>query len=233
MEPDGRMVLTPDYPVNLNLSGRRCLVVGGGRVAERKVSALLESGADVTVLSPELTTTLSSWVSQGRVNHRPKFFDKGDAAGYLLVLCATDSPAINEQAAMEAKQYGALVNVADIPALCDFTLPARLQRGRLSIAVSTGGQSPALARELRNELAGKYGPEYADYLEIAARLRREWQENCASSDERCQRWDEMKGFDPEVLELLRQGRKEEAEVRFRHGIGSFGAQSYNGARRST
>ncbi len=223
MEPDGRTAPVPDYPVNLTLTGRRCLVVGGGRVAERKISALLESGAAVTVISPELTTTLAFWASQGRVNHRPKFFENGDAAGYLLVLCATDSPAINEQAAMEAKQSGALVNVADTPALCDFTLPARLHRGRLSIAVSTGGQSPALARELRNELAGKYGPEYGDYLEIAGRVRREWQANCASSDERCLRWDEMKGFDPEVLELLRQGRKEEAEVRFRHGIGSFGS----------
>ena len=132
---------------------------------------------------------------------------------------------VNELAAREARQSGALVNVADTPELCDFTLPARLQRGSLSVAVSTGGQSPALARELRNELARQLGPEYAEYLEIVGRLRREWREGCGSSDERCRRWDGLKGFDPEVLELLRQGRKEEAEVRFRHGIGCPGTQS--------
>ena len=222
MAPDTQSDGMPDYPVNLILDGRRCLVVGGGKVAERKVFTLLESGAAVTVISPELSPNLAVWASNGKLLHCPKSFEKGDAAGYMLVMCATDSPAVNEQAAAEAKQAGALVNVADTPALCDFTLPARLQRGSLSIAVSTGGRSPALARELRNDLAAKYGLEYGDYLELAGRLRREWQESCASSEERCQRWNEVKGFDPEVLELLRQGRMEEAEVRFRHGIGCSG-----------
>ena len=223
MAPEG--LAPPDYPVNLILAGRRCLVVGGGTVAERKVAALLESGAEVTLISPELTPRLTQWALQGRFVHCGKLFESGDAAGYLLVMCATDSPEVNQQAAMEAKECGALVNVADTPALCDFTLPARLQRGNLSIAVSTGGQSPALAREFRNELAKRYGAEYADYLEIAGRLRREWQETCGSIDERCQRWNEVRGFDPEVLELLRQGRKEEAEVKFRDGIGGSGSQS--------
>ena len=210
--------------MNLNLSGRRCLVVGGGTVAERKAEALLAAGAEVTVVSPELTAQLASWVEQGKLRHLARVFRSGDAAGYRLVLCATDSAAVNEQAAQEARASGALVNVADTPALCDFTLPARLQRGSLSIAVSTGGQSPALARELRNELARRIGPEYAEYLEIVGRLRREWRESCDSSAERCRRWDELKGFDPEILELLRQGRREEAEVRFRHGIGCPGTQ---------
>ena len=223
MAPEG--MAPPDYPVNLILAGRRCLVVGGGTVADRKVSALLESGAAVTLISPELTPRLAQWALQERFVHCGKQFESGDAAGYLLVMCATDSPDVNKQAALEAKECGALVNVADTPALCDFTIPARLQRGNLSIAVSTGGQSPALAREFRNELSKRYGAEYADYLEIAGRLRREWQETCGSIDERCQRWDEVRGFDPEVLELLRQGRKEEAEVKFRDGIGGSGSQS--------
>jgi precorrin-2 dehydrogenase / sirohydrochlorin ferrochelatase len=185
---------------------------------------LLESGASVTLISPELTPNLAELAKQGKIVHCPKVFENGDAKGYMLVMCATDSQAVNEQAALEAKQSGALVNVADAPALCDFTLPARLQRGSMSIAVSTGGQSPALARELRNDLAGKYGPEYADYLEIVSRVRQEWQTTCPSSEERCQRWHEMQGFDPDVMALLRQGLKEEAEVRFRHGIGCLGTQ---------
>ena len=225
MAPDAGMAGLTDYPVNLILSGRRCLVLGGGSVAERKTESLLAANADVTVISPDLTAKLSSWAEQGRIRHVERQYRSGDAAGYRLVLCATDCAAVNELAAREARQSGALVNVADTPELCDFTLPARLQRGSLSVAVSTGGQSPALARELRNELAKHLGPEYAEYLEIAGRLRREWRESCASSDERCRRWDGLKGFDPEVLELLRQGRKEEAEVRFRHGIGCPGTQS--------
>jgi len=222
MAPDGTTAVIPDYPVNMILTGRRCLVVGGGNVAERKVFALLESGAIVTVISPTVTSNLAEWALQERLTHLPKTFEKGDVDGYLLVMCATDSPAVNRQAAEEAKQSGALANVADAPELCDFTLPARLRQGSLMISVSTGGQSPALARELRNELAETYGVEYAYYLEMAGRLRREWQASCASSEERCQRWKEVKGFDPEVLDLLRQGRMEEAEVRFKDDIGSSG-----------
>jgi precorrin-2 dehydrogenase/sirohydrochlorin ferrochelatase len=141
MAPDAGISPTPDYPVNLNLSGRRCLVVGGGTVAERKAEALLAAGAEVTVVSPELTARLASWTEQGKMHHLAREFRSGDAAGYRLVLCATDSAAVNEQAAQEARTSGALVNVADTPALCDFTLPARLQRGSLSIAVSTAARA--------------------------------------------------------------------------------------------
>lgn len=212
----------PDYPLNLKLSDRRCLVIGGGKVAERKVAVLLQSAAQVTLISPELTEAIRRWAERGQLRHYARHYHSADVSGYLLVFCATDSAAINQQVADDARQAGALVNVADRPDLCDFTIPARLLRGSLSITVSTGGNSPALARELRNELAGRYGPEYEDYLEIVGRLRREWQQSCDSSAERCCRWNELKGFDPEVLDLLRQGRKVEAEVKFRHGIGCSG-----------
>ena len=215
-----------DYPVNLILSGRSCLVVGGGKVAERKVGALLQAGAKVTVVSPDLTETLARWAAEKRFRYQAVLFSEIEVStGYLLVLCATDSAEVNQNAAIAARRAGALVNVADRPDLCDFTIPARLLRGKLSIAVSTGGQSPALARELRNELAERYGREYAEYLTLAAALRQEWQETCSSSAERCRRWRDIKGFDPEVLELLRQGRKEEAEVKFRHGISCPGTES--------
>jgi len=216
---------TSDYPVNLNLKNRPCLVIGGGKVAERKVAALLQAGAQVTVISPTLTETMAAWAATGRMVHRAEAFSTGNLQGYLLVLCATDSPSVNAQAAKLAQKAGALVNVADQPELCDFTIPARLLQGELSISVSTGGQSPALARVLRDELADRYGKEYADYLAIVARLRQEWQATCNSSQERCQRWSEVRQFNSEVLELLRQGRYEEAEVRFRHDIGCTGTQS--------
>ena len=222
---DKKDSLPPDYPINLNLVGRRCLVIGGGKVAERKVAALLKSGAAVTVISPTLTANLAAWLATGCFCYKAEAFSPAEVQGYLLVLCTTDLPAVNEQAAQLAKAAGALVNVADRPDLCDFTIPARLLQGNLSITVSTSGQSPALARLLRDELAKQYGQEYADYLEIVARLRNEWQATCQSSEERCRRWSEVKVFDSEVLEMLRQGRHKEAEVRFRHDIGCTGTQS--------
>jgi precorrin-2 dehydrogenase / sirohydrochlorin ferrochelatase len=214
-----------EYPINLDLTGRRCLVIGGGSVAERKVAALLECGALITVMSPVLTAKLSQWGEQKRLTCSRQNFNKDAVDGYLLVFCATDSAEVNRQAAEAARRSGALVNVADTPALCDFTLPACHRQGKILVTVSTGGESPALARELRNELAGQYGPEYAAYLELAGRLRREWQRECESVEERCRRWREIRGFDPEVLQLLRQGRLEEAEVRFRHVVGGIGTQS--------
>ena len=220
-----REKLVPDYPVNLNLAGRRCLVIGGGKVAERKVATLLQAGAEVTVVSPNLTEGMADCFAAGQFCYRAESFSNLNMQGYLLVLCATDSPVVNEQAAHLAKAAGSLVNVADCPELCDFTIPARLLRGDLSISVSTGGKSPVLAKVLRDELARQYGQEYADYLEIVARLRNEWQATCQSSEERCRRWSEVKVFDSEVLEMLRQGRHKEAEVRFRHDIGCTGTQS--------
>ena len=217
--------LTPDYPVNLHLTGRRCLVVGGGLVAERKTASLLECGAEVTVVSPVVTHRLSAWAAEGRLKLQAKIFDNQDAAGCFIVICATDSSEVNEQAAVAAQIAGALVNVVDAPELCDFTLPARLQRGGLSITVSTSGRSPALARELRNDLSKRYGSEYGAYLDIVGRIRLEWQEHCSSSGERCERWREVCGFDGEALELLRQGCSKEAEVRIRYVIGCLGTQS--------
>ena len=216
--------LHPDYPVNLRLTGRKCLVVGGGAVAERKVAALLEAGAAVCVVSPEVTPQLAMWAAEGRLRHEAKEFFQNAVAGCFLVFCATNLPQVNQLAATAAKEAGALVNVADAPALCDFTLPARLVRGNFSITVSTGGESPALARKLRNELNERYGTEYGVYLDVIGKIRREWQASCPASDERCQRWRDIGDFDPEALELLRNGRIKEAEERIRHVVGGFGTQ---------
>lgn len=211
------------FPVNLKLTGSRCLVVGGGGVAERKVASLLETGAKITVVSPRASDVLRCWGESGRIHWIEREFQPGDEVGYRLVFCATNSAQVNEQVANKAKEAGALVNVADRPDCCDFAIPARFSRGDLIIAVSTEGQSPALARELRNELAQRIGPEYGEYLELAAKVRKQWMNECHSSRVRCQRWREVRGFEPDILELLRQGRKEEAEVRYRDVVGCSGA----------
>ena len=213
----------PSLPVNLKLTGCRCLVVGGGSVAERKVASLLETGAKITVVSPQLSDGLRCWAESGRIHWIERDYQPDDEVGCRLVFCATNSAQVNEWAANRAKEAGALVNVADRPDRCDFALPARFSRGDLIIAVSTEGQSPALARELRNQIEQWIGPEYGEYLELAATVRREWMNECHSSRERCSRWQEIRGFDPEVLELLRQGRRKEAEVRYRDVVGCSGA----------
>jgi len=149
------------YPAFLELAGRSAVVVGGGRVAERKALALLKADAEVTLISPELTPRLGRLVEKGRVSHRARRYRKGDVKDAFLVVAATDSGAVNARVAGDAP---CLCNVADAPELSNFIVPSVLDRGDLSIAVSTAGVSPALARSIRLELENRYGPEFRDYL---------------------------------------------------------------------
>jgi len=159
------------YPAFLRLTGRPCLVVGGGPVAEQKVRALLRAGASVTVLSPDLTDELSTQAASSRIRHLQRSYVSGDLSGYRVVVAATDDDAIQRQVAAEAATAGVLVNVVDRPELCDFIVPSILERGDLLIAVSTCGQSPTLARRIREELEGRFGPPYAQALVVLGRLR--------------------------------------------------------------
>jgi precorrin-2 dehydrogenase/sirohydrochlorin ferrochelatase len=162
----------PDYfPAFLDLRGRRCLVVGGGPIGERKVRDLLACGADVVVVSPALTDTLAELAAAGTVRHRARRFLKTDARGCALVVAATGQPAIDDAVVHAARRHRALVNVVDRPAACDFIVPSVLRRGALQIAVSTGGRSPALAREIRKQLETTFGPEYAELVEHVGAAR--------------------------------------------------------------
>lgn len=156
----------PDYfPAFLDVRGRRCLVVGGGPIGERKVRDLLACGAAVVVVSPALTDALAALAAVGAVQHRARRFLKADARGCALVIAATGRPSIDDAVADAARRHRALVNVVDRPATCDFIVPSVLRRGELQIAVSTGGRSPALAREIRKQLETTFGPEYAELIE--------------------------------------------------------------------
>lgn len=208
------------YPVNLRLAGRECLVVGGGAVAERKVLALLCAGARVSVLSPELSPALTALARGGRLDHIPAYYRLGAIGVFFIVICATDDAEVNRQAAEEARSHGALVNVADAPELCDFTVPAKLFRGDLLFTVSTGGRSPVLARRLREELAEHYGPEYGACLAMIAGLRAEFKEKLATAEARGDFWREA--VSAEVLALLRDGRTGEAEEKIRNAASRFG-----------
>jgi len=159
------------YPVCLDLQGRSCVVVGGGKVAERKVKGLLACNAQVKVISPDLTEFLSQLHAEGQLEWLNRYYKKGDLSQTFLVIAATDDEQAQQMVQDEATQLNKLLNVADVPQRCNFILPATVRRGDLTIAVATGGKSPALAKKLRKELEKRIGPEYTVLVNILGALR--------------------------------------------------------------
>lgn len=155
------------------MTGRRCLVIGGGAVAERKIAALLEAGAAVTVISPDISETIARWSKQNALNFIARRYRPGDLAGYEIVFVATDDKEVNTAAYAEGREHGVWVNAADEPAHCDFILPSVLRRGDLTVAVSSGGSSPALARTVREELEFYFTGEYELLTKLAGEVREE------------------------------------------------------------
>jgi precorrin-2 dehydrogenase len=194
------------YPVNLLVEGRRCLVVGGGRVALDKVDGLLAAGAEVTVVAPDVDADLAT--RDGLTIERRRY-EAGEVAGYRLAIVATDDPAVNAAVAADAEAAGVWVNAADDPANCSFTLPARVRRGDLLLTVSTGGRSPALAAWTRRRLEAEFGPEWEVLLDLVAEARDEVRDGGRSAEE----VDWNAALDSGMLELVRQGRVREAKER--------------------
>ncbi len=159
------------YPVMLSLNGRRCLVVGGGGVALRKVEGLLAAGARVSVVAPEPVGQLVDLASRGEIALERRAYRSGEAAGFYLVFAATDDNGVNQRVSGDAEKAGVLVNVADEPDLCAFHLPARVQRGSLQLAVASAGEAPFVVRRLRQALEKRFGPEWGEWIEAAARFR--------------------------------------------------------------
>lgn len=159
---------TSYYPIFLNLKGKKCVVVGGGKVAERKALSLLRSGAKITVISPECTVGLKKENLKGRIQYIPRKYKKGDLKNAFLVIAATDSNETNRKISEDAPY---LVNVVDMPLLCNFIVPSVVRRGPLTIAVSTSGVSPSLARTIRKELEGLYGREFEKHLNYIKKMR--------------------------------------------------------------
>jgi precorrin-2 dehydrogenase / sirohydrochlorin ferrochelatase len=175
----------PDYfPAFLDLRGRRCLVVGGGEIGERKTHALLDCGARVTIVSPSVTTRLAALAASGRLVHRARPFRRSDPRGCALAVAATGDPRVDRVVAAAARRWRALVNVVDRPQHCDFIVPAVLRRGELQIAVSTGGRSPAIAREIRRRLERFFGPEYGELISCAGEARNRARAKARTSVER-------------------------------------------------
>jgi len=172
------------YPVCLEISDKLCVVVGGGSVAERKVLGLLTAGAQVRIISPQLTRPLTELADDGRIEWLERGYTQGDLAGALLIFAATDSREAQEAVFKEAGQAGQLVNVIDAPARCSFHVPAVVRRGDLTLAISTGGKSPAVAAMVRKQLAENFGEEYGLLLDLISRLREQVLTGEGNSSER-------------------------------------------------
>lgn len=159
------------YPVYVDIKDKPCAVIGGGEVAERKVLSLIEAGANVTVISPKTTKTIKELASTGRVTVYKRKYKKGDLKGTFLTVSATDSKEVNGAVFEEATELNILVNVVDDPPHCNFIVPSVVKRGDLTIAISTAGKSPYLAKTIRIELEKKYGVEYGPFVDILGAVR--------------------------------------------------------------
>ena len=159
------------YPITLVVRDRRCLVVGGGGVALRKVQGLVEEGAQVTVVAPRVVEALEVVADRGQIPLELRRYRPGEAASFALVLAATDDREVNRQVFADADGSGVWVNVSDDPELCTFHLPARVRRGPLQITVGSSGEAPFVVRRLRQLLERRLGPEWGEWLEAAGRYR--------------------------------------------------------------
>jgi precorrin-2 dehydrogenase / sirohydrochlorin ferrochelatase len=196
------------YPINVDLRGKRCLVVGGGDVAERKVGSLLACGASVLVVSPEVTDGLRQLAGDGKIDLKVRSFDAEDMASVFLVVASTDDAGVNSDVSRLARQGGKLVNVVDDPALCNFIVPATVTRGDLQISVSTGGSSPALAKRIRKDLESRYGAEYGVFVHLLGEIRETVKGKYATQSEREVVFNRI--IDSDILEMIASGDQEAA-----------------------
>ena len=203
--------MTQPYPIALTgLAGGRCVVVGGGAVAARKVAGLLDSDAQVVVISPTLQAELAVWHAAGRIEHLARRYSQGDLEGATLVFAATDQRAVNAEVAAEARARGLLHNIADDPAAGTFHTLGALRRGPVLVAIGTGGASPALAALIRRRVAATIGPEYGLLAERLSALRAEIAEQLPAA-RRAQLWRALAS--EELLALLRAGDHDQFEAR--------------------
>lgn len=207
------------YPISLDLTGKRCLVVGGGKVAERKILALLEQGAAVAVVSPALTETLHTLSKQQKFCWRSAEYQTTDLTGNFLVIAATDQPKINLQVASDCQALGILVNVIDQKEAGNFIVNAHFTQGDLQIAVSTGGVSPALARQIKEQLAEEFGPEYKVMLEIVKEARQEALATITNAEKRRAFLQSLAQMD--LTTQLKQNSREDIQKRVRKCLSSY------------
>ena len=164
--------MTNLFPMFMKLSGKRCLVVGAGKVGEPKIGGLIDTGARIHVVAIAASDQVREWADAGKIDLELRAFSSSDLDGMFLAVVATASRSLNERVYLEAQERGVLCNVVDVPDLCDFFYPAVVRRGDLQIAISTAGQSPSLAQKLRQQLERQFGDGYAAWVEQLGETRR-------------------------------------------------------------
>lgn len=207
------------YPIYLHLAGKRCLVVGGGKVAERKIATLLEYEAEVQVVSPEVTGSINDWAAQDSISWRQGTFRTEDLEKVFLVFIATGNSQVNREVTSLCRDKGILVNAVDDPPNCDFYVPSILRQGSLCLAISTEGKSPLLAAKLRRELEEMIPAEYGEWVEILGRLRDEIKNSVPELQAKKQLLETLVYSD--IFDLLKEGKKEEAEERIKECMSSL------------
>lgn len=197
------------YPSFLNIQGKRCVVIGGGKVALRKVKALLDCGANVTVVSPALHRDLAQLAEAGTISLIHRNDKPGDLMGAFIAIAATTETDTNKRVAMEAKSQGILVNVADDLEQSDFIVPSYVRRGDLTIAVSTAGKSPALAQKIRKKLEKDWGEEYASLVVLVNKVRSQLKQQGVTVNSGI--WQKSLDLDS-LIEMVRSGQGEKAKA---------------------
>ncbi len=195
------------YPINLNIKDKRCLIIGGGQVAERKVEKLLSAGAKVVVVSSRLTSKLGKLSRKGRIENITRNYRKGDLKGAVLAFGATNDPKVNRRILQEARKEGVLLNSVDDPKNCDFTVPSMVSRGDLLISISTGGKSPALSQKIRKELEESFGKEYETLLNLLSTVRERLMEMGSNSEQNKAKFKKL--INSNLLEFIKDRKIEQ------------------------
>jgi siroheme synthase-like protein len=199
------------YPVNLLVRGRRCVVVGAGRIAARKIDALLEAGAAVHVVAPELGDEVRAWLDGGRLTADARAFRDDDLDGAWLATVAVGVPAVSAAVAAAAERRRLWLNSADDPANCSFTLTSVVRQGDIVVTIGTGGRSPALATWLKDHVRSEMGPEWATLLDVLSEAREELRAEGGSSEDA----DWQRALGSGMLDLIRAGHLAEAKEQLR------------------
>jgi siroheme synthase-like protein len=203
------MLDTPVYVACLRLGGRRCVVVGGGEIGLEKVEGLLACGGQVTLIAPEAGQELRALADEGSIEWERREYRPEDLEGTFIVIAATDDTAVNIGVYEDAERRAMLVNVVDVPPLCNFILPAIVRQGSMAIAISTQGASPALAKRMKNEIADQFGPAYAELAVILNEVRGWAKGTLPTYNDRRDFFEGIVNGDPDPVELIREGRTDE------------------------
>jgi siroheme synthase-like protein len=203
------MLKTPLYVACLRLEGRRCLVVGGGEIGLEKVEGLLSCGARVSLVAPSAVAELEQYADEGSIAWERREYRTADLDGAFLAIAATDDTEVNIAVYEEAERRAMLVNVVDVPPLCNFILPAIVRTGSLAIAISTAGASPALAKRLKREIADQFGEPYARLAVILNDSRGWAKATLPTYQDRKEFFEGIVNGEPDPVELIRDGRERE------------------------